>query len=107
MAKFPATEDKDPGAVLDYYLDLAALTNGTGTSNYLQAGETIATVSSVTTSGASLVVDSYSIISGGTVVKVWLSGGVVGTKYTVTVKFTTSVAGRQDERSFTVKILEQ
>lgn len=110
MSNFPESDPKDPGATLDYKLDLKAKTNGTGTEDYLQTGETVASIVSVISapSGAGeLVVDSYSIVGAGTGIEIWVSGGVAGTRYTITTKFTTSVGTRTDERSFTIKVRDR
>ena len=106
MASFPQPDDKDPGALLDYLLDLAALTNGNGKSDYLQSGETIQSVNDVISSRSELVISSYELINSDTSVKIWLSGGTHATRYTITVKFTTT-SGRTDERSFNVRVLDR
>jgi hypothetical protein len=45
-------------------------------------------------------------ISGGTVTTVWLSGGVAGTDYLVTVRIVTD-GGRTDERSLTIRVRQR
>jgi hypothetical protein len=92
---------KDPQAVLDYVFDWAALTNGTGTTDWLASGETISTKTVTVSSG--LTVDSSSIINTNTAVKVWLSSGTAGSQYTVACKVTTS-ASRTDERTITIDV---
>ena len=96
---------KDPDAVLDWYFDWAALSNGTGESDWLAGGESIAD-HEVTVAPAGLVADSSAVVNGGTAVQVWLSGGVAGVDYRVTCQVATS-AGRTDERSATVKVRQR
>ena len=101
---------KDPDAVLDYKFDWAAETNGTGSSDWLAAGETIAlashtiTVTPVTLSP--LTVDSSSQTDANTSVTVWLSGGLAGTEYSVACLIETS-ASRTDERTMKIKCEER
>lgn len=95
---------KDPSAVLDYRFDWAALTNGTGESDWLASGETIST--STVTAASGLTVDSSSIVSSSTAVIAWLSGGTAGQSYTVTNRVVTS-GGRTDERTITVKVTDR
>lgn len=85
---------KDPQAVLDYDIDLAALTNGTGTSNWLQTGETISTRTWDVPAGITKVSDSVTLSN--TNLKIWLSGGTDGTTYALTCHVTTSAAREQD-----------
>ena len=94
---------KPPGsAKLDYPFDFAALRNGSGYSDYLEYGETISTAVA-TSSSEDLVVDSTLIAKNETVVVVWLTGGTLGSSYTLTVKVTTS-NGRIDEFGITIYI---
>ena len=95
---------KDPNAVLDYKFDWAPLTNGTGSSNWLQVAETISTATitispSVATTG--LTKDSQSITDTNTSVTVWLSSGTDYTDYQVACKIVTN-APRTDERTMTI-----
>ena len=89
---------RDPQSVLDYVLDWSA---------WLAAGETIATVV-LTTSPAGLTVGAPAPATSNTTttVTVWLSGGTVGQTYTIGCRITTS-AGRTDERSITVTVIER
>ena len=81
--------DHDPNADLDYGIDW--FTNG-----WLAAGETI--VTSTWTVPAGLT--SHNGSTNGLIATIWLSGGVVGTRYTVTNRIVTStVPPRTDERS--------
>lgn len=99
---------KDPDAVLDYKFDWKALTNGSGSSDWLAAGETIAshtiTVTPVTLSP--LTVDSSAETDVDTSVTVWLSGGLAGTEYGVACEIVTS-ASRTDERTMRIKCEER
>ena len=99
---------KDPDAVLDYLFDFAALTNGqeNATEDYLESGEVITSIDSVTSSSAALTVDSSDLINSGTSVRVWLSGGVAGVSYTVTCRITTSL-DRTDDRSMIIRVRDQ
>lgn len=91
---------KDPDAVLDYKFDWAALTNGTGGSNWLASGETISSKTITATSG--ITVASSSITDTNTSVTVWLSGGTDGSDYLVACKIVTS-SSRTDERTITIQ----
>lgn len=65
---------KDPESVMDYFVDY---------STFLESGDAISTQTTVADTG--LTVDSAVIQSGDKVIKTVLSGGVVGTAYTVKV----------------------
>lgn len=93
---------KDPDAVLDYVADFAALRNGRGSTDYLVTGETISS-HTVTTSGAALVVDSSALTDSSSSVTLWLSGGVIGVDYNVTIRIVTS-ASRTDDRTITISV---
>jgi hypothetical protein len=83
---------KDPNSVLDYSISWAS---------WLPSGDTItASTFTVTPSGALTVSDSS---FNTTTTTVWLAGGVAEQVYTVTNHITTS-AGRQDDRSLTIKV---
>lgn len=78
--------------VLDYRIDLAALTNGQAgaTEDWLQSGETIDTYS-VSVNDPSLVVDSHSAVNGNTAIVLWVSGGDIDDAvYYIDVTVTTS-----------------
>lgn len=97
---------KDPSAVLDYKFDWKPLTNGSGNSDWLQAGEIISTKTitvtpTVATTG--LIVDSSSLTDTNTSVTVWLSSGTAGVDYTVACKIVTN-APRTDERTMTIHV---
>ncbi len=83
---------KAPGATLDF---------GNDWGSWLHAGETI-TASTWAASGTGLIVAGSSVASGTAIA--WLSGGTVGTTYTVANRITTS-QGRTDERTFTVQVV--
>lgn len=99
---------KDSVAVLDYKFDWKALTNGSGTTDWLAAAETIAshliTITPVTVSP--LTKSSSTQTDTNTTVTVWLSGGLAGTEYKVACKIVTSAA-RTDERTMKVKVEER
>ena len=102
---------KDPDAVLDYTFDWKALTNGTGTSDWLGAGETITaaftiTITPVTPSPLTEV--SSSRTDANTSVTVWLSGGLAGTEYRVTCHVVTDRANDpEDDRTMKIKVEER
>lgn len=95
---------KDPDAVLDFEFDWAALTNGTGSADWLESGETISTRTVTEDSG--ITVDSDAIVNSATGVVVWLSGGTAGNSYKVTCHITTS-SGREDDRTILVMCMER
>ena len=95
---------KDPSAVLEWVFDWKPLTNGVSgaSSDWLATGETIS--SYVITVDTGLTKNSDSQSSGA--VTVWLSGGTAGTNYKVACLITTS-AGRTDERTIWIKVVER
>ena len=101
---------KDPDAVLDFKFDWKALTNGSGPSDWLAAGETIAAASHTITvtpvTASPLTVDSSAQTDVNTSVTVWLSGGLAGTEYKVACLIETS-ASRTDERTLKIKCEER
>lgn len=90
----PTSFTKDPRAVLDYLIDW---------SGWLATAETI-TASTMTVDPAGLTVQSTSFTA--TTATVWLTGGTLGARYTVTNHITTS-AGRQDDRTVTVTVRDR
>jgi len=84
---------KDPDAVLDYYFDW---------TDWLDDGETISSRTVTVQSGLTKASDAES----GGIVVAWLSGGTVGTTYTVACKVVTS-DGRTDERSMHIKVQQR
>jgi hypothetical protein len=99
---------KDPDAVLDYTIDWAASTNGTGSTDWLASGETLAshTITVTPVTASPLTVDSSSLSGANTSVTVWLSGGLVEMEYRVACEVVTS-ASRTDERSIKIKCEER
>ena len=89
---------KDSNAVLDYLFDFAL---------WLTAGEVISTaVITASPVGITVGAPAPATTFTTTAVTVWLSGGVVGQTYTVGCRITTS-AGRTDERSLTVTVVDR
>ena len=92
---------KDPSAVLDYVFDW---------TEWLATGETIAVDSETgeklitITADTGITVDSSTEDAGK--VTVWLSGGTAGINYKVACKITTS-AGRTDERTIWIKVVDR
>ena len=84
---------KDPSAVLDYVFDW---------TEWLAAAETI--TDHTITADTGITVDSSTEDAGK--VTVWLSGGTAGINYKVACKITTS-AGRTDERTIWIKVVER
>ena len=84
---------KDPSAVLDYAFDW---------TGWLATGETITDYTITADTG--ITVDSSTEDDGK--VTVWLSGGTAGINYKVACKITTS-AGRTDERTIWIKVVER
>ena len=97
---------KDPDAMLDWYFDWAALSNGTGESDWLAGGESITEAAVTVAPTGGLTAGEPAIVNGGTAVQVWLSGGVAGQRYTVACRVTTSV-GRIDERTAQVNVRQR
>lgn len=101
------TKYKQSDATLDYVVDLAALLNGTGHSNYLDSGETIYSATAAST--GDITISAAEIINDATSVRVWLSGGTIGTTYTVSVTVQTTMTSgayrRQDVFDFNVKCI--
>lgn len=83
---------KDPNAKLDYTIDWSA---------WLPDGDTI--VSMTPTADAGITIDSSSnTVATSTV---WLSGGVAGSSYDVTMHVVTN-GGREDDRTITITCKE-
>lgn len=85
---------KDPQAQLDYTFNW---------SQWLPGGSTIASVIWTIPAGITQIASSFT----NTTATVWVSGGTVGTTYTVTCRITTNAATPLiDERSVTL-VVEQ
>mgnify|MGYP000967131429 FL=1 len=84
---------KDPSAVLDYAFDW---------TGWLAAGETI--TDHTITADTGITVDSSTESDGK--VTVWLSGGTAGINYKVACLITTT-AGRTDERTIWIKVVDR
>ena len=84
---------KDPSAILDWAFDW---------TDWLAAAETI--TDHTITADTGITVGSSTKDTG--VVTVWLSGGTAGINYKVACKITTS-AGRTDERTIWIRVVER
>ena len=84
---------KDPGATLDFGFDW---------STWLGDGETITKAAWTVPEG----ITEHDSTSQEGVTAIWLKGGTAGLAYTVTVTVTTS-AGRTDERSLRVEVMDR
>ena len=93
---------KDPNSTIDFLFDFAGLRNGSGHEDYLEFGETISSAVAISSS-VDLAVNQTGVINNDTSVQVWVSGGVLGLLYTLTVRITTS-ANRIDDRSISIFI---
>ena len=88
---------KDPSAELDYAFNWRP-----DTKPWLEADETIA--SYIVTPDTGITLKTHSEANGK--VTVWLSGGTAGENYKVACLITTS-AGRTDERTIWIKVVER
>ena len=86
--------EKDPNAVLDYKEDWTAWLAASADTFSTTVGPTTPAVVGVVVNSAAYV---------GTSVVIWVSGGVVGTTGSVTVRITTQ-GGRTDDRTLYFKI---
>lgn len=82
--------EKDPAAVLDYSMDW---------TNWLESDELVVDSTWLTPAGISAPNDSNTT----KICTVWLAGGVVGREYNITNLISTT-HGRQDERSFRIRV---
>ena len=88
---------KDPDAVLDYAVDWATW--------LAWDGDTIAASTwTLPADPDDLAIDSFPFSA--TVATVWLSGGQAGRSYLVTNHITTA-AGREDERTLRIRVVER
>lgn len=99
----PVYFQQDPDDLLDYVFDFAALTNGTGSNDWLESGETI-TLHTVTPDPVGVTVNSSSITDAGTSVTAWLTGGTSGTTYSITCHITTS-EGREVDQTISILVV--
>jgi hypothetical protein len=100
------TQYKDPGAILDFALDLAPAA-GINVTPYLAAGETVTDLS--VTADTGITVNSYAIAANSlgisaSLLVAWLSGGTAGTTFNVRFTFSTSL-GRTDVRTLPVQVI--
>lgn len=96
---------KDPGDILDYRFDFAPETNGSAAiGDWLADAETI--VDYTVTAPDGLTLDSSSITDAGKSVTAWFSGGAANADYQPLCHITTS-AGREVERSMSIKVRER
>lgn len=84
---------KDPGATLDFGVDW---------SEWLDENEVIAESAWAVPAGLTLASHGHT----DTLAVAWLAGGTAGQTHTVANRITTS-AGRTDERSMTIKVVER
>jgi len=92
---------KDPSAVLDYVFDWTGwLATGETIAVDSETGEKLITI----TADTGITVDSSTESDGK--VTVWLSGGTAGINYKVACLITTT-AGRTDERTIWIKVVER
>lgn len=92
--------DKDPDEQLDYMVDFSA---DPPLGPWLQAGEVITGHAVTVQYGISQPIPA---VATDTTITVWLSGGMIGTVYLVTVNITTN-QGRVGDRSFRVNIIQR
>jgi hypothetical protein len=83
---------KDPSAVLDYTIDW---------SEWLDA-DNLSTATWTVDAGLTSVLESNTTKAA----TIWLSGGVVGTSYMVSVRIVTA-AGRTDDRTFQINVVNR
>lgn len=101
------TKYKPVDATLDYLLDLSALSNSNGYSNYLETGETI--YSATASAEGGITVSAAEIVNSSSAVRVWISGGTINETYTISITVqTTTTSGayrREDVFQFKVKCI--
>lgn len=96
------TFDKQPADALDYDIDFSAI---------LDDGDTLASTGtpavptplSVTVSPSGLTISPTFVINSGKTIKQWVSGGLSGIKYKITLTATTN-AGRIKQVEFVVRV---
>lgn len=97
MSQSLATFIKDPGATLDFYIEWAS---------WLSTGDAVSDADWTADTGITIGSGEYAPSVSGTKATVWLSGGTAGTKYRVTCRLTTT-AGRIDDRSITINVVDR
>lgn len=91
--------EKDPDAYLDYAIDF--------TDWLAEVSDTIASATAIVDPDDSAAVEDVEVLGGNTV-RVWVSGGEVGTTVALTVSIVTSnVPPRLDDRTVFLKIKER
>lgn len=100
----PETFHKAPQAILDYKFDFKAFTNGSGDSDWLAEGETISDYTVAPDTG--ITVDSDGLTDTNTSVTIWVSGGVAGENYKISLEIETN-NGRTDKRTATFRVKER
>jgi len=85
----------DPSAVLDYAVDW---------SDWLDSGETISASTWTVATGITQTTPSPSNTT--TTATIWITGGTAGTYYQLVNHITTS-AGRQDDRTITLRVAQR
>ena len=94
----PYEVKKDPAADLDYGFDWSA---------WLGPTDTIATSTWTVPVESGLTTHSPSISPDGKITQVWLNGGVVSSVVFSATNHITTTAGRQDERSLRVTLVNR
>ena len=89
---------KDPAADLDYGFDWSA---------WLGATDTIAASTWTVPVESGLATHSPSISADGKITQVWLNGGVASSVVFAATNHITTTAGRQDERSLRVTVVDR
>ena len=102
----PTAKEQDAGAYLDYWLCFVDLVGADLIIDFVISNPSGITVSLAAVNDAVLVDDDLRSHPAGTVIKFWLSGGVVGESYNVNARYTTAI-GRIDERSITIYCVEK
>lgn len=87
----------DPQAKLDYNIDW---------SRWLEGTDTISASTWTIPTGLTQASPAPSISVDGKTTTVWISGGTAGAIYTVTNHVTTA-AGREDDRSFALRVADR
>lgn len=91
--------DKDPDATLDFSFDWG---------DWLDVVSDSIVSANVTTTDADVTIEDFDVL-GGSIVRVWVSGGTVGTTVPILCRITTasSPIARIDDRTMYLKIVER